>query len=121
MDTLLGFFDRGRESGGGFDAGVQLALERMLVDPDFLLRIERDPPGAAPGEPYRLSGVELASRLSFFLWGSIPDEPLLAAAERERVRQPDRRHRDHAGRPDGGGDGRPAGPAFLMRKAAAGG
>ena len=82
LDTLLGFFDSGRESGGSFDAGIQLALERMLVDPDFLLRMERDPAGAAPGQPYRLSDVEVASRLSFFLWGSIPDEPLLDAAER---------------------------------------
>ena len=88
VDTLLGFFDSGRESGGGFDAGIQLALERMLVDPDFLLRIERDPAGAAPGEPYRLRGVEVASRLSFFLWGSIPDEPLLAAAEQGRLARP---------------------------------
>ena len=88
VDTLLGFFDSGRESGGGFDAGVQLALERMLVDPDFLLRIERDPAGAAPGAPYRLSDVEIASRLSFFLWGSIPDEALLDAAEAGRLTDP---------------------------------
>ena len=88
IDTLLGFFDSGRESGGGFDAGIQLALERMLVDPDFLLRIERDPAGAAPGAPYRLSDVEVASRLSFFLWGSIPDEPLLDAAERGALTDP---------------------------------
>ena len=88
IDTLLGFFDSGRESGGGFDAGIQLALERMLVDPDFLLRIERDPDGAAPGAPYRLSDVEVASRLSFFLWGSIPDEPLLDAAERGALTDP---------------------------------
>ena len=81
VDTLLGFFDSGRDSGGSFDAGVQLALERMLVDPDFLLRMERDPAGAAPGAPYRLSDVETASRLSFFLWGSIPDDALLDAAE----------------------------------------
>ncbi len=88
MDTLLGFFESGRESGGSFDAGIQLALERMLVDPDFLLRIERDPAGAAPGAPYRLSDVEVASRLSFFLWGSIPDEPLLDAAERGELTDP---------------------------------
>ena len=88
VDTLLGFFDSGRESGGSFDAGIQLALERMLVDPDFLLRIERDPAGAAPGAPYRLSDVEVASRLSFFLWGSIPDAPLLDAAERGELTAP---------------------------------
>ena len=88
LDTLLGFFESGRESGGSFEAGIQLALERMLVDPDFLLRVERDPAGAAPGQPYRLSDVEIASRLSFFLWGSIPDEPLLDAAERGALTDP---------------------------------
>ena len=88
VETLLAFFESGRESGGSFEAGVQLALERMLVDPDFLLRVERDPAGAAPGQPYRLSDVEVASRLSFFLWGSIPDEPLLAAAERGALTDP---------------------------------
>ena len=88
LNTLLGFFDSGRESGGSFDAGIQLALERMLVDPDFLLRIERDPAEAVPGAPYRLSDVEVASRLSFFLWGSIPDEPLLDAAERGALTDP---------------------------------
>ena len=88
VDTLLGFFHSGREDGGSFDAGVQLALERMLVDPDFLLRIERDPAGAAAGAPYRLSDVEVASRLSFFLWGSIPDEPLLDAAEQGTLTEP---------------------------------
>ena len=88
LDTLLGFFDSGRRDGGSFDAGIQLALERMLVDPDFLLRMERDPAGAAPGEPYRLSDEEVASRLSFFLWGSIPDEPLLDAAERGGLTDP---------------------------------
>ena len=88
LDTLLDFFDRGREDGGSFDAGVQLALERMLVDPDFLLRMERDPAGVVPGEPYRLSDVEVASRLSFFLWGSIPDDALLDAAEQGTLTEP---------------------------------
>ena len=88
VDTLLGFFESGRESGGSFDSGIQLALERMLVDPDFLLRIERDPAGAAAGAPYRLSDVEVAARLAFFLWGSIPDEPLLDAAEQGALTEP---------------------------------
>ena len=89
VDTLLGFFESGRADGGSFDAGIQLALERMLVDPDFLLRIERDPAGAAPGEPYPLSDTEIASRLSFFLWGSIPDEVLLDAAEQGGLTAPE--------------------------------
>ena len=72
----------GRESGGTFDAGIQFALERMLVSPSFQLRVYRDPEGAAPGETYPLSDLELASRLSFFLWSSIPDDTLLGLAER---------------------------------------
>ncbi|MYH31594.1 MAG: DUF1592 domain-containing protein [Acidobacteria bacterium] len=88
LDTLLGFFDSGRRDGGSFDAGIQLALERMLVDPDFLLRMERDPAGAAPGEPYRLSDGEVASRLSLCLGGSSPDDPLLDAAERGGLTDP---------------------------------
>ena len=88
--TLMRFFDQGRRDGGSFEAGVQFALERMLVDPDFLLRVYRDPrPGrsaeAAPPQPYRLSDVELASRLSFFIWSSIPDDTLLSLAEKGRL------------------------------------
>ena len=87
-ETLLGFFQRGRAEGGSFDAGVQLALERLLVDPDFLLRVEADPAGVAPGDVYRLSDLEVASRLSFFLWSSLPDEPLLVDAERGTLTDP---------------------------------
>ena len=87
VEALLGFFRAGRRD-GGFDAGIQFALERMLVDPEFLFRIERDPPDAAPGTPYRLGGLELASRLSFFLWSSIPDDELLDAAADGRLGDP---------------------------------
>ena len=90
--TLLGFFDNGRESGGSFDAGVQFALERMLVDPDFLLRVIRDPAAGkaatASNGSYALNNFEVASRLSFFLWGSIPDEQLLTLAERGQLTTP---------------------------------
>jgi hypothetical protein len=86
--VLLGFFKTGRDSGGSFDAGVQLALERMLVDPDFLLRVERGPAAAARGQNYPLSGVEIASRLSFFLWSSIPDDQLLSVAESGKLTDP---------------------------------
>ena len=65
---------------GGFDQGIERALERLLVSPQFLFRIERDPPGVAPGSAYRISNMELASRLSFFLWSSIPDDELLDLA-----------------------------------------
>jgi len=86
VDTLLEFFDKGRQDGGSFDAGIQFALERMLVDPDFLLRVVRDP--ASKTSAYRLNDLELASRLSFFLWSSIPDDRLLALAERKELSKP---------------------------------
>ncbi|MYK90036.1 MAG: DUF1592 domain-containing protein, partial [Acidobacteria bacterium] len=79
LDQLLPFYEEGGAE-GGFDRGVQRALERMLVSPEFLFRVERDPEDVAPGAPYRVSDLELASRLSFFLWSSIPDDELLARA-----------------------------------------
>ena len=82
-DTLLGFYDQGRQDGGSFDNGIQFALERMLVDPDFLLRVIREP--ATKAAQYRLSDLELASRLSFFLWSSIPDDHLLTLAEHKQL------------------------------------
>jgi hypothetical protein len=85
VQTLLGFYRRGR-SPGNFDAGIRAALERVLVSPDFLFRIEVDPPASARGTAYRLSDVDLASRLSFFLWSGIPDEELLDAAIRGKLR-----------------------------------
>jgi len=72
----------------GFEDGIRLALQRMLVSPDFLFRVEVDPSGVAPGSAYRVRDIELASRLSFFLWSSIPDEELLGLAERGRLRDP---------------------------------
>ncbi len=87
VEALLGFFRAGRRD-GGFDDGIQFALERMLVDPEFLFRIERDPEDAAPGTPYRLGDLELASRLSFFLWSSLPDDELLQAAADGRLGDP---------------------------------
>ena len=80
-DNLSGQKHDGQRD-GSFDAGIQLALERLLISPDFLFRIERDPDGIAPGTAYALSDLELASRLSFFLWASMPDRPLFEAAER---------------------------------------
>jgi mono/diheme cytochrome c family protein len=91
--TLMKFFEDGRRDGKSFEAGVQFALERMLVDPDFLVRVHRDPSAspkakAQTGETYRLPDVELASRLSFFLWSSIPDDRLLSLAERGQLSTP---------------------------------
>lgn len=89
LQSLLEFFDAGRQEGQSFDAGIQFALERILVDPDFLLRIHRDPVQVDQGKAvYRLSDIEVASRLSFFLWSSIPDEHLLALAERGELTRP---------------------------------
>ncbi|MGE3844894.1 MAG: DUF1592 domain-containing protein [Vicinamibacterales bacterium] len=73
---------------GGFEGGVQLAIERLLVDPDFLYRIEREPVDLREGEVYKITDLELASRLSFFLWSSIPDDELLKLAEQGRLRDP---------------------------------
>jgi mono/diheme cytochrome c family protein len=88
VDTLLEFYRRERRSpsrDGSFESGIQMAIERVLVDPDFLFRIERDPAGVGPGAAYKLGDLELASRLSFFLWSSIPDDPLLDLAARGRL------------------------------------
>ena len=83
VQTLAGFFAMGRKDGGSFDAGIQFALERLLVDPDFLLRVYRD--SKQSEGIYRLSDFEVASRLSFFLWSSIPDERLLDLADRGQL------------------------------------
>ena len=88
VDALLGFYEAGRLE-GTFDKGIQVALERLLVDPEFLFRVERDPDGLAPGTVYALSDTEVASRLSFFLWSSIPDDELLEVAERGSLTDPD--------------------------------
>lgn len=72
----------------GFEAGIEMALSAILVSPQFLFRIERDAPGVATGAAYQINEMELASRLSFFLWSSIPDEQLLSLAERGKLRKP---------------------------------
>jgi mono/diheme cytochrome c family protein len=87
VETLLSFYKRARAN-GTFDDGIRAALERVLVSPDFLFRIEADPSGSAPGVAYRVPDVELASRLSFFLWSSIPDDTLLDLAIRGKLQDP---------------------------------
>jgi len=87
VQTLLAFYNRARAA-GSFDDGIRSALERVLVSPDFLFRIEADPAGVTPGSVYRISDVELASRLSFFLWSSIPDDTLLDLAIRGKLHEP---------------------------------
>ena len=85
---LLNFYDEGATE-GGFEGGVQMGLQAILVAPDFLFRLERGPASAGLGQSGRLSGVELATRLSFFLWASAPDDELLEVAESGRLSNPD--------------------------------
>ena len=94
VEVLIEFFEMGRVNGDGsaasrgFDSGIELALRRLLVSPEFLVRIEADPTGVASDTPYAVTDIELASRLSFFLWSSIPDDELLDLAERGVRSQP---------------------------------
>ena len=87
LEALMSFYRKGREN-GNFEAGIEMALRRMLVDSEFLIRIERDPVNVPPGTPYRVSDLELATRLSFFFWSSIPDDQLLDLAEHGRLKNP---------------------------------
>ena len=87
VGTIVSFY-RARREQQDFDAGIRAGIEFILVSPDFLFRISRDPVGAAPGTAYALPDVELASRLSFFLWSSIPDDELLNLAIRGKLREP---------------------------------
>ena len=87
LQALLGLYQTGRNN-GGFEAGIQLAIEGLLVSSKFLFRLERDPANLAPGAAYRISDLELASRLSFFLWSSIPDDELLGLAEQGKLKDP---------------------------------
>jgi hypothetical protein len=88
LQVLKDFFQRGRTEGKSFDAGIDLALRRILASPKFIFRVERDPVGLKPGTVYQLTDLELASRLSFFLWSSIPDDELLSLASRKRLKDP---------------------------------
>ena len=87
VQLLLSFYQTGRAN-GGFDGGIEQALARILVDPRFTFRLEKEPASVPVGRPYRLSDLELASRLSFFLWSSIPDEELLDLAIKGRLHEP---------------------------------
>jgi hypothetical protein len=84
---VLEFYDTARRE-GTFEAGIQRGLQRILASPRFVFRVERDPPGAAAGSVHPVSDLELASRLSFFLWSSLPDEELLEVASQRRLSSP---------------------------------
>lgn len=88
LQRLMAFFRQGHQR-DGYEAGIESAVAAILTSPHFLLKIEREPDGVVPGEAYPISDIELASRLSFFLWSSIPDEELLEAAQRGELRKPD--------------------------------
>jgi mono/diheme cytochrome c family protein len=87
LQRLLDFYRAGRRE-GTFETGIQRALQRILASPKFVIRVEQEPPGVAPGAAFAVSDYELASRLSFFLWSSIPDDELLDAAARGRLKTP---------------------------------
>ena len=87
IDRLMEFYQTGRK-GGTFERGMQMALDRTIASPKFIFRVERDPAGAAPGTVYRVTDLELASRLSFFLWSSIPDDQLLQVARQGTLHTP---------------------------------
>jgi mono/diheme cytochrome c family protein len=87
LARLDAFYKAGRAE-GGFDAGIERALRAILASSKFVFRIEREPKNAAPGAPYQLSDLDLASRLSFFLWSSIPDDELLDVAVRDQLKNP---------------------------------
>ncbi|HTB17695.1 MAG TPA: DUF1592 domain-containing protein [Bryobacteraceae bacterium] len=87
LQTLVGFYEAGRRD-GNFDAGVEQALARVLIDPRFVFRFEHEPANVPAGGVYRISDLELASRLSFFLWSSIPDDELLDLAIQNKLHEP---------------------------------
>lgn len=88
LQVLLKMYAENRRAGGSFDYAIEVALERLLVDPEFLFRVERDPPSVAPDTAYRLTDLELASRLSFFLWSTGPDDQLLDLAASGKLKDP---------------------------------
>jgi hypothetical protein len=88
LEFLTPFYLSGRKDGGSFDAGIESVVQRVLADAEFLYRAETEPAGLAPARSYRVSDLELASRLSFFLWSSVPDEELIDLAAQGRLRNP---------------------------------
>ena len=88
MESLLSFYQRTRNTKKSFDAGIESALQLILASPEFLFRIEEDPANLEANAVYRLGDLALASRLSFFLWSSVPDEALLTAASQGKLKEP---------------------------------
>jgi hypothetical protein len=88
LEDLLSFYQRGRNNHGTFDQGIEMALRRLISGPEFVFRMEMDPANVAANTPYRISDLELASRLSFFLWSTIPDNQLLTVAAQGKLKDP---------------------------------
>ncbi len=88
VSDLLGFYDIGNEI-GGFEKGIETGIRRIISGPEFLFRVESAPAGVAEGQPYQISDLELASRLAFFLWSSLPDEELINIASENRLSDSD--------------------------------
>lgn len=88
LESLLTFYQSGRNDGGDFETGIRTALQAILASPEFVFRFERTPENIAPGTNYRISDLELASRLSFFLWSSGPDNELITVASQNKLRDP---------------------------------
>ena len=88
LELMMEFYRMGRLEGGSFDQGIQTALQRILADLEFVYRGEAEPAGIAVGQPYRISDLALASRLSFFLWSSVPDDALIDLATQGKLRNP---------------------------------
>jgi hypothetical protein len=88
LATLTEFYQTGRADGGSFDDGIEAALQRVLVDPEFVYRSEPEPAGLSAGNSYHVSDLALASRLSFFLWSSVPDDELIDLAAKGRLKDP---------------------------------
>jgi len=88
LQSLLGFYQEEKKKTGNFEAGIEMALRRILADPEFIFRFEPTPAGTVPNKPYRITDPELASRLSFFLWSTIPDEELLKLAIDGKLHEP---------------------------------
>jgi len=86
--SLMDFYQAGRSDGGSFDDGIEAALQRVLADPEFVYRLEPEPAGLPAGKNYRISDLALASRLSFFLWSSVPDDELIDLAAKGRLKDP---------------------------------
>jgi mono/diheme cytochrome c family protein len=88
IEALLGFFQRGRNAENDFESGIRTAIQAMIASPEFVFRFERVPANAAPGTNYRITDLELASRMSYFLWSTLPDDQLITLASQNKLHEP---------------------------------